>query len=66
MKKRQHLFIAPHHCAIWLMAEAVERKYLDIKFNLDERTRDGYYYASAIKYFLRILRHPGILDNPPE
>lgn len=46
--------------------EAVERKYLDIKFNLDERICDGYYYASAIKYFLRILRHPGILDNPPE
>ena len=46
--------------------EVTDRKYLDIKFNLDERICDGYYYSSAIKYYLRILRHPGILDNPPE
>lgn len=46
--------------------EIVDRKYLDIKFNLDERICDGYYYASAIKYFIRILKHPGCLDLPPE
>ena len=46
--------------------EIVERKYLDLTFNLDERICDGFYYASAIKYFLRLLSRPDVLDNPPE
>lgn len=46
--------------------EIVERKYVDLKFNLDERICDGFYYAGVIKYFLRLLSHPDILDNPPE
>ena len=46
--------------------EIVERKYLDLKFNLDERICDGFYYAGVIKYFLRLLSHPDALDNPPE
>ncbi len=46
--------------------EIVERKYLDMTFNLDERICDGFYYASVIKYFLRLLSHPEVLDNPPE
>lgn len=45
--------------------EIVKRKYLDIKFNLDERICDGYYYAGAIKHFLRLLEHPDLLDMPP-
>ena len=44
----------------------VERKYMDLRFNLDERICDGYYYASVIKYFLRILKHPAVLDEVPE
>lgn len=46
--------------------ELVERKYIDLRFNLDERICDGYYYASVIKYFLSLLRHPEVLDQPPE
>ena len=46
--------------------QIVTRKYIDLTFNLDERICDGYYYASLIKYFLRILRHPEVLDLPPE
>ena len=46
--------------------EIVERKYVDLKFNLDERICDGFYYAGVIKYFLRILTHPDVLDNPPD
>ena len=46
--------------------EIVERKYMDLRFNLDERICDGFYYASVIKYFLRLLAHPEILDIPPE
>jgi len=46
--------------------EIVERKYLDITFNLDERICDGFYYASAIKYFVRLFKNPELLDEPPE
>jgi len=46
--------------------EVVERKYMDLRFNLDERICDGFYYASLIKYFLRLLTHPEVLDQPPE
>jgi len=45
--------------------ETVKRKYMDLKFNLDERICDGYYYASLIKHFLRILNDPDVLDQPP-
>ena len=44
----------------------VQRKYIDVKFVLDERICDGYYYATFFKYFRRLLAHPEVLDNPPE
>ena len=44
----------------------VTRKYIDVKFVLDERIVDGYGYATFFKYYRNILRHPEILDNPPE
>ena len=44
----------------------VQRKYLDVKFVLDERIVDGYYYAAFFKHYRAILRHPEILDLPPE
>lgn len=47
-------------------SEIEERKYVDLKFNLDERICDGFYYAGVIKHFLRILSHPDVLDNTPE
>lgn len=46
--------------------EIVDRKYLDLTFNLDERICDGFYYAGVIKYFLRLLRNPEVLDELPE
>lgn len=46
--------------------EMVERKYVDLKFTVDERICDGYYYASLIKYFCRLLTHPEVLDEAPE
>ena len=42
------------------------RKYIDVKFVLDERICDGYYYATFFKYYRRLLRNPEILDQPPE
>ena len=44
----------------------VQRKYLDVKFVLDERIVDGYYYAAFFKHYRAILRHPEILDLPPD
>jgi hypothetical protein len=44
----------------------VQRKYVDVKFVLDERIVDGYYYAAFFKHYKRILQHPEILDNPPD
>ena len=44
----------------------VQRKYVDVKFCLDERIVDGFYYAAFFKHYKRILQHPEVLDNPPE
>ncbi len=44
----------------------IQRKYIDVKFVLDERICDGYYYATFFKHYRRILLHPEILDQPPE
>ena len=44
----------------------VQKKYVDVKFVLDERICDGYYYATFFKYYKRLLAHPEVLDNPPE
>ncbi len=44
----------------------VQRKYIDTKFVLDERIVDGYYYAAFFKHYRAILRHPELLDLPPE
>ena len=44
----------------------VQKKFIDVKFVLDERIVDGYYYATFFKYYRRLLAHPEVLDNPPE
>ena len=43
----------------------VQRKYVDVKFVLDERIVDGYYYATFFKYYRRLMAHPELLDVPP-
>lgn len=44
----------------------VTKKYIDYTFNLDERIVDGFYYATVMKYFRRLIRHPEVLDEKPE
>ena len=44
----------------------IQKKYIDVKFVLDERIVDGYYYAAFFKHYRGILRHPELLDNPPD
>ncbi len=43
----------------------VDRKYVDGKFVLDERTVDGHYYASVFKIINRIIQDPSVLEVPP-
>ena len=43
----------------------VQKKYIDVKFVLDERIVDGFYYATFFKHYRRLLAHPEVLDNPP-
>ena len=50
----------------WEYGSVVQKKYIDVKFVLDERIVDGFYYATFFKHYRRILRNPEILDNPPE
>ncbi len=42
----------------------VSRKYMDYTFNVDERIVDGFYYATMIKFFHKLLLHPERLDDP--
>ncbi len=44
----------------------VQKKYVDVKLNVDERIVDGFYYAAFFKHFKRIMAHPEALDNAPE
>ncbi len=41
-------------------------RYINVKVVADERVCDGFYYASAMKGFTRLLRHPEKLLVPPE
>lgn len=66
-------------CPVFIAFGAKQRKYevnpdgsvykhqfMDLKFVLDERICDGYYYAKALRLFKSILNDPWKLDNPPE
>ena len=44
----------------------VERKYIDYKVVMDERTIDGMYYATAFKYLKYYFKNPAALELPPE
>ena len=43
-----------------------ERKYVDFKVTMDERTVDGIYFANAMKYLQYYLKNPALLEQPPE
>ena len=53
-------------CEVLEDGTVVQRKYVDVKFTLDERIVDGFYYAAFFKHYKRILQHPEILDRPPD
>lgn len=43
----------------------VDRKYVDCKFVMDERTVDGHYYAQFLQAFRYICQHPEIVETTP-
>ena len=45
---------------------AEKRHYITFRAVLDERTCDGYYYASGFKIMKRLLLHPELLDTEME
>lgn len=53
-----------HRTEIGEDGQPIQKRYLDYTFNVDERTVDGFYYATTIKYFHKLLLHPERLDDP--
>lgn len=43
----------------------VDRKYVDCKMVMDERTVDGHYYAQFLQAYRYLFQHPEILETPP-
>lgn len=43
-----------------------EQKSIQLKFVLDERICDGYYYAASMRLLNQILANPSVLLSPPE
>lgn len=43
-----------------------EKRVVRIRFTLDERICDGYYYAESIRSMKRLLKTPQLLENPPD
>jgi len=43
----------------------VRKRYIDLKAVTDERICDGYYFASAFKYFKKLVESPDILETRP-
>lgn len=41
-------------------------QYIDYTITMDERICDSYYYSSVFKYLKHHMRHPELLDLPPE
>lgn len=44
----------------------IKKQFIKCKASMDERITDGYYMAQSFKYLIRILKHPELLDIPPE
>jgi pyruvate/2-oxoglutarate dehydrogenase complex dihydrolipoamide acyltransferase (E2) component len=46
--------------------EIVPYKSIQLKFSIDERITDGFYYASSLRMLNRIFQDPKQLLTPPE
>ncbi len=46
--------------------EIRDHQSINLRFTVDERIGDGYYYGKAIRYITHLLKHPDELLTPPE
>lgn len=46
--------------------EVREKQTINLRFTVDERIGDGYYYGKALRYIVHLLKHPDLLLVPPE
>lgn len=46
--------------------EASDKTVIKVRFVLDERICDGFYFATAIKHFKKIMKKPELLLAPPD
>ncbi len=46
--------------------EVQKNTYVDIRFTMDERITDGFYFAAFLKEFKKPFKHPEILLDPPK
>lgn len=45
--------------------QMVDKKLVDLRFTLDERTVDGHYYSQFLQGFRYLFAHPEVVVNPP-
>jgi hypothetical protein len=45
--------------------KTAQRRYIGLKVVGDERICDGYYFATAFKYAVALMKHPEELETPP-
>lgn len=44
----------------------IEKRYIRTTFTIDERITDGYYLASSMRFFVRLMKDPKRLETPPD
>lgn len=55
-----------HEYALDQEGRTIRRKHMSVKFTMDERICDGFYYASSMRYLNKILANPKVLLTPPD
>lgn len=46
--------------------QIAEKKYVRVCITTDERIVDGHYFATAFRLYRSLLKHPELLEDPPE
>lgn len=57
---KRHVYELDRH------GQPIDRKYIDVKAVMDERTVDGHYYATVFKLLNRCIADPTVLETPPK
>ena len=60
MGKKKHEYVLDQE------GKTTRRKHMSVKFTMDERICDGFYYASSMRYLNKLLANPKVLLTPPD